>query len=120
MPVTDSAFKPEKVKILTIVKPLLLTLRAPAHRTVTFIAASCRAASARCSDSHLGKAWLRSSPLHRTVEEISLVSVKKGMFALLALLVALHAGFACGMAQGAVAIKAPCCGANCPVPFVRW
>jgi len=42
MPVTDSAFKPEKVKILTIVKPLLLALRAPAHRTVTFIAASCR------------------------------------------------------------------------------
>jgi hypothetical protein len=63
-----------------------------------------------------GKALLRSSPLHRTVEEISLVSVNKGMFALLALLVALHAGFACGMAQGAVAIKAPCCGANCPVP----
>ena len=45
-----------------------------------------------------------------------MIPVKKGMFALLALLVAMHAGVACGMAQGAVAIKAPCCGANCPVP----
>src|SRR5260370_10986923 len=116
MPVTDSAFKPEKVKDSD-------------HREATFAGASStcpsdghfhccilQAASARCSDSQLGKAWLRSSPLHRTVEEISLAPVKKGMFALLALLVALHAGFACGMAQGAVAIKAPCCGANCPVP----
>jgi hypothetical protein len=44
------------------------------------------------------------------------IFVKKGMFALLALLVALHGGFGCGMAQAGVAIKAPCCGANCPVP----
>jgi hypothetical protein len=39
------------------------------------------------------------------------------MFVLLALFIALHSGFGCGMAQGAIAIKAPCCGVNCPVRF---
>ena len=55
-------------------------------------------------------------PLHRAVEEVSLISVKTGMIALLALLVALQAGFTCGMAQAEVAIEAPCCGIKCPVP----
>jgi hypothetical protein len=54
--------------------------------------------------------------LHRGVEEVSLIFVKKGMFALLALVVALHAGLACGMVHTELAIKAPCCGANCPAP----
>jgi hypothetical protein len=45
-----------------------------------------------------------------------LVPVKKGIFALLALLIALQAGFGCGVALAGLAIKAPCCGANCPVP----
>jgi hypothetical protein len=42
--------------------------------------------------------------------------VKKGILALLALVLALHAGFGCGTMQAEAAIKAPCCGANCPVP----
>jgi hypothetical protein len=42
--------------------------------------------------------------------------VRKAIIALLALALALHVGFGCGMAQAATAIKAPCCGANCPVP----
>jgi hypothetical protein len=42
--------------------------------------------------------------------------VRKAIIALLALVLALHVGFGCGMAQAAAAIKAPCCGANCPVP----
>jgi hypothetical protein len=65
---------------------------------------------------HVRKASLRSSLLRRAVDEVSLTSVKQGMFALLALLVALHAGFGCGVALAGVAIQAPCCGVNCPVP----
>jgi len=42
--------------------------------------------------------------------------VRKAIIALLALALALHVGFGCGMAQAATAIKAFCCGANCPVP----
>jgi len=42
--------------------------------------------------------------------------VRKAIIALFALVLALHVGFGCGMAQAAAAIKAPCCGANCPVP----
>lgn len=42
--------------------------------------------------------------------------MRKAIIALLALVLALHVGFGCGTAQAAAAIKAPCCGANCPVP----
>lgn len=42
--------------------------------------------------------------------------MKKGILALLAFALVLHAGFACGIVQAETAIKAPCCGANCPVP----
>jgi len=35
---------------------------------------------------------------------------------MLAFVLALHAGFGCGMAQAKATIKAPCCGANCPIP----
>ncbi len=41
--------------------------------------------------------------------------MNKGIIVLLGLVLALHAGFGCGMAQAGVAIQAPCCGANCPV-----
>jgi hypothetical protein len=65
---------------------------------------------------HMRKASLRLSLLRRAVDEVSLISVKQGMFALLALLVALHTGFGCGVGLAGVAIQAPCCGVNCPVP----
>lgn len=45
-----------------------------------------------------------------------MIPVKRGILALLALVIALHAGFGCEMAQAGAAVKAPCCGANCPVP----
>jgi hypothetical protein len=42
--------------------------------------------------------------------------VKKGLLALLMLVLALQTvGFSCGIAEAGVTIKAPCCGANCPV-----
>ncbi len=59
---------------------------------------------------------LRQSLLRAGALMTSLSFVKKGIFALLALLLALQASFGCGMAQADAAIKAPCCGANCPVP----
>jgi hypothetical protein len=43
--------------------------------------------------------------------------MQKGIIALLAFMLALHAGFGCGGAQAEAAIKAPCCGPNCPVPL---
>jgi hypothetical protein len=44
------------------------------------------------------------------------IFVKKGILVLLALVLALRAGFACSMAQAEAAVKAPCCGPTCPVP----
>jgi len=44
--------------------------------------------------------------------------VRKGIIALLALVLALHAGFNCGVGQAAAAIQAPCCGDSCPMPSV--
>jgi len=59
----------------------------------------------------------RTKILHAVHQKISLVRVKKGILALIALVLALHAGLGCGIAQARVAsIEAPCCGANCPVP----
>jgi hypothetical protein len=50
-------------------------------------------------------------------QSTSLISVKKGILALLALVLALHAvGVTCGILQAEAGIKAPCCGSNCPVP----
>jgi hypothetical protein len=50
-------------------------------------------------------------------QSTSLMSVKKGFLALLALALALHAaGFTCGLAPAEAALKAPCCGSNCPAP----
>jgi hypothetical protein len=43
--------------------------------------------------------------------------VSKGIVAFLVMLIALHTvGLSCDMAQAQTAIKAPCCGPNCPVP----
>lgn len=42
--------------------------------------------------------------------------MKKGILALLAFVLGIHAGFGCGSARATAAIEAPCCGANCPVP----
>jgi hypothetical protein len=41
--------------------------------------------------------------------------VKKGVVALLALVLALYAGFSCGIGQAVAAIQAPCCGDSCPM-----
>jgi hypothetical protein len=46
---------------------------------------------------------------------IRVILVKKGLLALLTLVLALHAGIGCGVAQAAAAIKAPCCGNNCSI-----
>src|ERR1700722_19993334 len=43
--------------------------------------------------------------------------VRKGIIALLAFVLALHAGFGGGIAQTQAAIQTPCCGTNCPVPL---
>src|SRR5271163_707685 len=42
--------------------------------------------------------------------------VRKGIIALLAFVLALHAGFQ-GITEVQAAIKAPCCGPNCPAPL---
>ena len=42
--------------------------------------------------------------------------MRKGIIALLALVLALHAGFSCGVGLAAAAIQAPCCGDSCPMP----
>ena len=47
--------------------------------------------------------------------KINVIIVNKALFALLALVLALHAGIGCGVAQAALTIQAPCCGSNCPV-----
>ena len=44
-----------------------------------------------------------------------MIFVRKGLLALLALVLALHAGISCGVAQAALAVEAPCCGNHCPV-----
>lgn len=49
-------------------------------------------------------------------QRVSLDFVKKGFVALLVLALALYAGFGCATPQAEAAIKAPCCGPNCPVP----
>jgi hypothetical protein len=43
--------------------------------------------------------------------------VRTGIIALLAFVLALHAGFGGRIAQAEAAIKIPCCGTNCPVPL---
>src|ERR1700733_9755742 len=43
--------------------------------------------------------------------------VRKGIIALLAFVLALHAGFGGGIAQTQAAIQTPCCGTNCPAPL---
>ncbi|MBF6560384.1 MAG: hypothetical protein IVW56_08855 [Candidatus Binataceae bacterium] len=42
--------------------------------------------------------------------------MKKGVIALLALLLAMQVGIGCGVAQAAASLEVPCCGANCPFP----
>jgi hypothetical protein len=42
--------------------------------------------------------------------------VKKGIFAMLALVLIVHAGFGCGVARAEAGIATPCCGPNCPFP----
>src|SRR6516164_2365573 len=48
-----------------------------------------------------------------------MILVKKGLLALLALVVvlalALHVGIGCGAVQAAVTMEASCCGNNCPM-----
>jgi hypothetical protein len=51
------------------------------------------------------------------IQRISLQLVRKGFLAFLALVIALQTvGLNCGTAPAQAAIKAPCCGPNCPVP----
>ncbi len=57
----------------------------------------------------------RSSLLPGRRPRISLIVVNKVLLALLALVLAVHAGIGCGVAQAALAIEAPCCGKSCPV-----
>ncbi len=65
----------------------------------------------------LAKACIRSGPLQRAAQGISFSFVKRCFIALLALVVGLHAGVGCGVAQAvAAAIETPCCGGNCPFP----
>ena len=53
--------------------------------------------------------------LRAVVERVSVVFVKKGILAILAITLVLHASLGCGIALAEMAFKAPCCGANCPV-----
>jgi hypothetical protein len=64
----------------------------------------------------LGVAFTLASSLPTAVSRISVIGVKQGFFASLALLLALHAGFSCGTAQAGLLLQPPCCGANCPAP----
>lgn len=57
-----------------------------------------------------------TSLLPVAAERVSVAFVKKGILALLALVLALHASFGCAMAQAETVLTAPCCGPNCPVP----
>ena len=52
--------------------------------------------------------------MRRLPRRVSLNSVKKGIIALLGIVLALHVGFGCGVAQAGAVIELPCCGANCP------
>ena len=45
-----------------------------------------------------------------------IAAVKKGFLASLALLLALHVGFSCGLSRAGLVFQPPCCGTNCPVP----
>ena len=47
----------------------------------------------------------------------SFMLVRKGIIALLAFVLALHAGFGSAITEAQAAIKGPCCGPNCPVPL---
>jgi hypothetical protein len=50
-------------------------------------------------------------------ERVSVTFVKKGILAMLAVMLVLHASLGCGISRAeTLLIKAPCCGANCPVP----
>jgi len=42
--------------------------------------------------------------------------MKKGVIALLGLVLALQVGIGCGVGQAAAVFEVPCCGANCPFP----
>src|SRR5438876_9410412 len=44
-----------------------------------------------------------------------MVPMRKGLIALLALVLTLHASIGCGVVQAAAAMTAPCCGQNCPI-----
>jgi hypothetical protein len=55
--------------------------------------------------------------LQQAMRDRSFMVVRKGIIALLAFVLALHAGFGSGVAQTQAAIKIPCCGINCPAPL---
>lgn len=51
------------------------------------------------------------------MQRTSLLFVRKGFLAFMALMIAVHTvSLTCGMARAEAAIKAPCCGPNCPIP----
>jgi hypothetical protein len=62
-----------------------------------------------------GRHHRRSSLLPGTRDIISVILVNKGLLALLALVLALHVSFGCGVVQAAATMEAPCCGPNCPM-----
>jgi hypothetical protein len=64
----------------------------------------------------LGPISLSPTQLLASAQSVSLTFVKRGIIALLALVLVLQASLGCGMAQAETAIKAPCCGLNCPIP----
>ena len=55
--------------------------------------------------------------LQQAMRDRSFMVVGKGIIALLAFVLALHAGFGGGSTQTQAAIKTPCCGTKCPAPL---
>jgi hypothetical protein len=63
------------------------------------------------------RVFFDSIVLLAAAERVSVVFVKKGILAMLAVMLVLHASLGCGISRAeTLLIKAPCCGANCPVP----
>jgi hypothetical protein len=71
-----------------------------------------------CSSAKLSPSRCFVDPVlqHLTVAhattKVSLNSVKQGIIALLGIVLALHVGISCGVAQAAAVIEVPWCGAN--------
>jgi hypothetical protein len=99
------------------VKLLLLAVRAPPQPVGSFHCFILQTAAREWIPT-LGDCVSQTHRLQRARRRISLDFVRKGIIALLALILALHAGFSCGVGQAAAAIQAPCCGDSCPTPSV--